>query len=306
MPVDRLELLSNGVKWPYLKLAKEKGKRSGGYHHFIDLPKTNAGPGVKLYCEGRYGGIHKIQFENVAHLGLRMVRKIAEEIFGDLKDVKIYRVDFCVDINGISQLDLALYCRVARAQNCCVLRSRSGVTFYLRYSKNFKLLFYDKIAQLRSRQPLTPEWFRKGELLTRVEVQLRGAALPFRRFADIEKYADLDLLKEVSFKSRARKLANLKPMEALAAEGLLAKIERWGVQMTSKMYPSSTWASFQKKFLRPAEPEDFPDLNQLLKRSTRDWMENRIRFPRTGRHLQKRTVPSQVKRRHHRPSLMGA
>src|SRR6185437_4173246 len=106
MPVDRLELLSDRVRWPYLRLAREKGKRSGGYSHFIYVPKTEAGPGVRLYCDGRYGGVHKIQFENVAHLGLRMVQKIAEEILGDLRHVKIYRIDVCVDICGISLLDL--------------------------------------------------------------------------------------------------------------------------------------------------------------------------------------------------------
>jgi len=301
MPVDRLELLGDRIKWPLLKLAREKGKRAGGYSYFIDLAKTEAKLPVKLYCNGRYGGIHKIQFEDVPHLGLRRVREVAEEIFGDLRHVRIYRIDLCVDICGISLLDLALYARIARAQNCRVERSRSGVTFYLRYSKNFKILFYDKIAQLRSKRSLTADWFRIAEMLTRIEVQLRGGStLPYSRFEDIEKYAELDLLKGVSFMTWARKRENLKPMEVLASEGLLAKIDQWGIQMTSKMYPSSTWAYLQKKFLRPAEAGDFPDLNELLKKSTRDWIENRIRFPRTGRHLQKRTVPSHAKWHDHR------
>jgi hypothetical protein len=304
MPVDRLELICDRIKWPLLKLAREKGKPSGGYRYFLDLAKTEPKLPVKLYCDGRHSGIHKIQFEDVAHLGLTMVRKVTDEIFGNPHHVRIYRIDICADIYGMSLLDLALYCRVARAQNCCVERSRSGITFYLRYSKNFKILFYDKIAQLRSRQPSTADWFRKGEMLTRIEVQMRGrSALPYWRFADIEKYADLELLKELSFKTRTRKRENLKPMEALAAEGLLAKIDDWGVQMTSKMYPPSTWAYLQKKFLRPVEPGDFPDLNQLLRRSTRDWMENRPRFPRTGRHSRKLTKVSRDKGHYDRPAL---
>jgi len=304
MPVDRLELLNDRIEYRFLKLAMAEGKPTGGYKYYLDLAKTAEKLPVRLYCCGRHNGIHKIQYEGVAQLGLAKVREIAEKIFGRLRHVKIYRIDLCTDIYGISLLDLALYCRIARAQNCRIERSRSGVTFYLRYSKNFKILLYDKIAQLRSKRPLRADWFRKGENLTRIEVQMRGAGAPIRLFAEIEKYADLDLLKDLSFKAWARKNENLKPKDVLAAEGLLAKIDQWGVQVTSKMYPSSTWAYLQKKFLRPAGPTDFPDLNKRLKKSARDWMENLLRFPRTRRHLQKRAVASHAKPHHHTPSLM--
>jgi hypothetical protein len=280
VPADRLELLSDHIEERFRTFAKIHGRAAGGYAYYVDLAKTKAKLPVRLYCDGRHTRINKIQFEDVAHLGRRMVRTIVREICGDLLHVKIYRLDLCVDI-GMPLLDLALYCRLARVHNCRIERSGPTFTFYLQYSKNRKILFYDKIAQLRSKHPSAADRFRKGENLTRVEVQLRASALPYRRFADIEKYTDLDLLSGVSFRSWARKKESLKPIEALAADGLLAKINEQGLQLTSKMYPSSMWAYLQGKFFIPAVPKDFPDLNELLKKSTRDWMENKVRFPRT-------------------------
>jgi hypothetical protein len=281
--VDRLELLNGHVEKYFRRLAKKYGRPAGGYAYYLDLAKTEAKLPVRLYCDGRHTKINKIQFEDVAHLGLSRVWSIAKKIFGSLRHVKIYRVDLSVDINGIPLRDLALYCRLARVHNCRIERSGAVFSYYLRYTKNHKLLFYDKVAQLRAKYPALAERFRRGQELTRVEVQLRSSALPYKYFSEIEKYKDLDLLSTISFWEWERKRADLKPIEALAADGLLGKINECGLQMAMKAYSSPTAASLQKKFFVRAPRAKFPDLNELLKRSIRDWMADRIRFTRTRR-----------------------
>lgn len=118
--------------------------------------------------------------------------------------------------------------------------------------------------------------------VTRVEVQFRRN-LPYRNFDEIGRYAELDLLPSLSFWRVGRKRDHLKPIQSLAAEGLLRNIDEFGVQAVSKRFAPQQWSYISKKLLRPASDSDFPDLNKLLQRSIRDWLEDRTRFPRFER-----------------------
>lgn len=276
MPADKLELLSGKIRPDFEDLALDAGKPKGGYESVVELHKTLA----ILHYNGHYNGIHKLVFRDVAHLGLRHCKRVASEVFRESARVRIYRIDWCVDIPGVPLLDLALYCRLARVQHCSVIRSRSGITFYLRASLTHTVLMYDKLRQLQSiGSPLTANYVIRAPLV-RVEVQLRGRGVPIRDFDRIKDYAQLDLLRNLSFWEIGQKANGLSTTDSLAAEGLLRKIEENGLQMTSKEYSSQVWAYLAAKFLRPAPRSKFPDLNELMKKSCKDWLENRVRFPR--------------------------
>jgi hypothetical protein len=277
VPADKLILLSRYVTKKYRRLAEEKGERKWGYAKVLDLRKTDPTLPVILYCGGYRDGINKIQFIDVSHLGLTRVQEIAAEIFGYINLVSISRLDWCVDID-IPLLDLALYCRIARAQNCKVEQSRTGPTFYLRFSKACTIYMYDKHRQLKAKgDPIAKKYKLMGPL-TRIEIQFKGNGLPFKNFVDIKRYAELDLLANLSFWRRGRKGDGLKPMESLAAEGLLRKIDEHGLQMALKMFSAQERAYIVRRLLRP--DSKLPALNELMRKSVRDWLEDVIRFPR--------------------------
>lgn len=280
MPADKLVLLAPRIETKFSELAKSEGRRTGGYSAYIDLGTTEAELAVRLYAGGVHNGINKLQFNNTAGLGLTGVRNIAEEIIG-IRDVgRISRLDWCIDVLGYSVADIAFYCRVPRAQNCSFHRSRSGLTVYLRQSKQHVILIYDKIAHHRYTGNPLQQYYGPDDRLTRIEVQLRGRGLPFRRFKDIERYAELDLLSDLTFWKVGRKASDLNSIDELAAEGLLRKADEVGLQVTSKMYSAQEWSYIQRKFLTPVTQTKWPDLNALMRKSIRDWLDDRIRFPR--------------------------
>jgi hypothetical protein len=275
MPADKLELLSYKIRPPFLDLAIDEGERKGGYAHVVELPKKSA----ILHCKGFRDGIHKLVFCDVARLGYRYCKDVVGEVFGDSSRIRITRIDWCVDILGISLLDLALYCRLGRVQNSRIDRSRTGITFYPRFSKARTVLLYDKLRERESRRdPVLRKYVVKGPI-TRVEIQFKRN-LPYRRFDHLERYAELDLLPNLSFWRAGRKRNGLKTKNSLAAEGLLQRIDEYGLQLTSKMFSCSEWAYLTRTLLQRAPDSQFPDLNKSLQKSARDWLENRIRFPR--------------------------
>jgi hypothetical protein len=280
MPADKLILLSSRrVMKKFRRLAQEKGERKWGYAKVVDLRKTDSKLPVILYCDGYRNGINKIQFIDVAHLGLTRVREIVAEIFGDISDVRISRIDWCIDLD-IPLLELALYCRIARAQNCRVIRSRSGPTFYLRFSEACTIYMYDKLRQLKAKGDPIAKNFHLSGPWTRIEVQYKGGGLPFRKFKDIQRYAEIDMLEALSFWEAGRKRDGLSPMQSLAAEGLLRKIDEVGLQVALKMFSAQERAYIVKKFLQPAAESKFPDLNKLMRKRVREWLSDVIRFPR--------------------------
>jgi hypothetical protein len=257
----------------------QEGRPKAGYSRFLDL-EPQLGLPAFLYYRGVHNGINKIEFTGVAQLGLTRATEIADRLFGHLRTTKIFRVDWCIDLPNVPLLDLALYCRIPSVQNCSVERSRGGITFYLRRSKNQVLLVYDRIKRLRATGGPMANIYGKFDHLTRVEVQFRGSGVPFRRFLDMRRYPEIDLLPDLSFWKIPIKRDGLRPMQSLAAEGLLNRIQQFGVQATSKMFSAQEWAYLTKKFLARVPKEKFPDLNELMRESALEWLNDRIRFPR--------------------------
>jgi hypothetical protein len=275
MPADRLELLYPTVRPKYLDFATKKGVRKGGYAHVVELPEMS----LALHCSGYWNGINKAVFRDPAHLGYTFCGNAAREIFGQLANPRVSRVDWSVDIFGTPLLDLALYLRLGHLQNCRTDRSRSGPCFYPSFSTTRTVLLYDKKRQLEAKHdPILQSHIIPGPL-TRVEVQFKRD-LPFRRFDELGRYAELELLPTLSFWKVGIKREGLRTKDSLAAEGFLRRIEEYGLQMTSKMFSSSDWAYLTKTLLQRVPDSELPDLNKLLQKSARDWLEDRIRFPR--------------------------
>jgi hypothetical protein len=253
--------------------------RVAAYSRYLDLRKVQTGLPVRLYTGGIHNGLHKLQFDDeVAFLGLKKTRELVRRICGDIDGIRIYRIDWCRDYD-IALLDLALYCRIARAQNCTFINSRTGPTFYLRRSKAYVLYMYDKLRELKAKgDHIAKNCILEGPW-TRVEVQYRGSGVPFRNFADMERYTELDMLTDLSFWKAGRKRKGLSPTDSLASEALLIRINDFGLQAALKMFPAQERPYIVKKFLE-SSGEPFPNLNSLMRKSVREWLEDVIRFPR--------------------------
>ncbi|MCU1317706.1 MAG: hypothetical protein JWN63_3028 [Candidatus Acidoferrum typicum] len=284
MPADKLFLLSQNLTPEFERLVKEKGDPKGKYSHFLDLRKTELELPVRLFCHGSFNGTNKLEFIRVAGLGLRRVEQIVKDICGNLLSSKIYRVDWAVDLLGKTPWDLAVRCRVSGVQSSRFYRSRGSVSFYPHFTRDRVILIYDRLKRLQSKRDPLARIFREKDALTRLEVQFRGKGVPIREFADIRRYADIDLLKGVSFLDLLRIRSNLKPLQLLAAERLQWLVRELGLQNASKRYLPSEWVYLSTKLLAPALKDDIPDIRTLMRKSARDWLEDRIRFP----HLQLR------------------
>jgi len=281
VPCDKLVLRNHRIRSRFLDLAQQKGHRETGYSHVIDLSRISRELPVILYSGCYYSGDNKIVFRDVAHLGYTRCKEIAAEIFHGADWSRVMRVDWCLDV-GIPLRDLALYCRLGGVQRCTTERSRTGTTYYLQRSDTRTLFLYDKRAQLEARKhPILREYIIRDPW-TRIEIQFKSN-LPFRRFDHLGRYAELDLLANLSIWDAGLKREGLKPIEELAAEGLLRKIDEVGLQVALKQYSSQTAAYLMKRFFQPAPESKFPDLNGWMRRSVQDWLDDRIRFPRFPR-----------------------
>jgi hypothetical protein len=278
--VDKLVLLSDKVEQVFLYLAREQGSARGGYGHVIDLRQTLYQYPVILYCDGRHNGKHKIEVVGVARLGLRRTRHILRIILGHLSFARIYRIDLCTDISGLWVWDLAEVVLISRSQNFKIYNNRGGVTFYLKSSANKTVMLYDKIKQLTAKGDPLADTFSRGEYLTRIEVQLKGRGVPFKKIRHLHRYADVDLLGQLYFRRLKRLRDDAKPLHLLAAAGLRRLIHKYGLHAAKKRFSPSQWSYIEKTLFRTLEGEEIPDLRVRLKRSIEDWLENRIRFPR--------------------------
>jgi len=279
--VDKLELLTRRIEKPFLNLAREEGFQRSGYKNVIDLRQTRYKLPVILHCDGWHGGIHKIQLIGVARLGLRRARRLLGTILGDLSFVRIYRIDLCTDIPGIYVGDLAETVLVSRVQNFRIYKKRGGLSFYLQNSANKTILIYDKLKQLAATKNPRATAYGPGERLTRIEVQLKGSAVPFKKLRHLRRYADVDLLENLEFRTLKNMTSGEKPLHRLASAGLRQSISQIGLQATKKKFASSEWAYLERLFLEEmGNSEEVLDIRSRLKRSIEDWLENRIRFPR--------------------------
>ena len=278
--IDKLILLSDKIEKEFLNLAREEGSARGGYKNVIDLSKARYILPVILYCDGRHNGMHKIELVGVARLGLRRTRTILKMILGHLSAARIYRIDLCTDIPGLWVWDLAEIVLVSRSQNFKIYNNRGGATFYLQNSAHKTILLYDKVKQLKAKGDPLADTFSPGESLTRIEVQLKGRGVPFKKIRHLHRYADVDLLGQLHFRKLKRLRDDAKPLHLLAAAGLRRLIHKYGLHAARKRFPPSQWAYIEKTLFRTLKGDDMPDLRHQLKRSIEGWLENKIRFPR--------------------------
>ena len=280
MPADKLVLLSQNLRPEFERIVKEKGHPKGKYSHFLDLRKTEFELPVRLFYCGSINGTNKLEFIRVASLGLSRVEQMVTTIFGDSAIVKICRLDWALDLLENTPWDLGARCRVSGVQSSRFYRSRGGVSFYPHFTRDRVILIYDRLKRLRSKGDPLARIFREKDDLTRLEVQFRGKGVPIREFANIRRYADIDLLKGVSFLNLLGIRSNLKPLQLLAAERLQWLVQELGLQNASKRYLPSEWAYLSTKLLAPTLRDDIPDIRTLIRKSARDWLEDRLRFPR--------------------------
>jgi hypothetical protein len=281
MPADKLVLLSQNLRSEFERLVKEKGHPKGKYSHFLDLRKTEFELPVRLFYGGSINGTNKLEFIRVAGLGLTRVQQIVTTLCGDSASVKICRLDWALDLLDKTAWDLAVRCRVSGVQSSRFYRSRGCVSFYPHFSRDRVILIYDRLKRLQVKGEPLARIFRENDDLTRLEVQFRGKGVPIREFANIRHYADIDLLKGVSFLSLLGIRSNLKPLKLLAAERLQWLVHELGLQNASKRYLPSEWAYLSTTLLAPTSKDDIPDIRTLMQKSARDWLEDRLRFPRS-------------------------
>ena len=234
--IDKLVLLSDDISESFHELARENGINKGGYAHVLDLSQTHQKLPVILHCDGLHNGVHNIDFVRVARLGRRRTLQILRTIVGHLSKARIYRIDCCVDLLGVSVWDLAEACSISRTQNYRLYRSRGGVTLYLQHSQHQKIVLYDKVKQPAAKCSPWVRMFQPDDQLTRIEVQLSGPSVPFRKVRHLYRYSELDLLAHVKFGQLNKLPGDAKPLHRLAMEGLRHSIRRYGLQATKKRF----------------------------------------------------------------------
>lgn len=277
MPIDKLEVLCKTITDDFWRIARRESSR-GGYAHFIDLNKTEFRLPVLLYCGGIYSGIHKIVFDRVSRLSLRRIKKILRLICGKLRRVKIYRIDWAIDIPGISAWGIHQHCRVSGVQKSAFFRSRLGDSFYPHFSHTRKILIYDKASQGKLDHTSASYKRSAPDSRTRLEVQLSGTGLPFRKFTEIGRYAGIDLLEDVIFLQFRPLRKGLKPLQLFAAIGMQSAVKEIGLQAASKRVPAANWAYMIETFFEPVSEGVMPDIRSLMKEEVRFWLDGG--FPR--------------------------
>lgn len=278
--VDKLTLLSSVISNKFAAIAQEEGEPAGGYASCVDLRETKCGLPARLSYRGRHNGIHKLDIIDVARQGLPHTHEIVQSIFPELQRVRIYRVDLAVDLLGLSPWFFVTNARMSRRQNYALYRSRGAVSFYLQFSKQRKIVFYDRLRLLRKHKDPLANIFKTNDQLTRIEVQLMGAAVPFRRFAELHRYADIKPLAHLHFRKLCVAGDESTPTKRLAAYGLRWLISKNGQQATSRMFSTPEWAALRRGYLEPMEQSEIPEIGVLMRRSIRRWLKGQIYFPR--------------------------
>lgn len=281
--IDKLEVLSTSVSKHYSRLAEEEGQNGFGYQYWIDLRTVEPAIPAILYCRGRHGGIHKLSIVGVARLGWRKTRRIIHRVCGKLSRARIYRIDVCADVLGKSVRHFLEQCHLSRTQNFRLFRERGAASVYLQWSKERKVVVYDKGWLLRKQRSPLAMMLKHDDQLTRIEVQMRGSGVPFKRLRDISKYQSINLLTNLAFHEFRAKLDKTKPLQFLAQVGLRTLVSAYGIHGTSKMFTAPVWAFLKDKFLRLAPNNEAIELSRRMQKSTQDWLTDRIRSPRFER-----------------------
>jgi hypothetical protein len=278
--VDKLILLSPEINERFAKVAREHGIPAAGYERRVDLRKTHAELPVMLFCGGRHNGWNKVEIIGVARLGFPRTQEIVERIFPNLQRVRIFRIDLCVDLLGFLVWFFVTSLYVPRRQNYRLYRSRGAVSYYLVFSKQRILVFYDRLRLMRKEKDPLADIYMEDDRLTRVELQLSGSAVPFKRFADLYRYAEIHPMKHVRMAKLLVDVEGQTPVKRLTGYGLLWLISKYGLQATSRMFSSPEWAALKKAYLKEVQDTQIPQIGSLMRKSIRRWLKGRIVFPR--------------------------
>jgi hypothetical protein len=281
MPVDKLILLSRTLSPRFHSLAVIKGEPSKAYRFVVDLSKTDTERRAILHSGGKFNGIHKLEFLHVAHLGLRYVDAVANEVFGNTERTEIFRIDFCVDILGVSIWQFAEAVLVENVQSNMTRRNRGGISLYPHLSAERKILIYERAKYLKWKKDPLARLYGDKEMV-RFEVQFAGRGVPFPAFSEISRHADIDLLHGVTFKKLRPISTGLTPVKKLAAERLETLRSTYGLQMLAKKFTPPQWAALKKSHLIETTSVEIPDVRESLRRSVMDWLNNIIRFARVA------------------------
>jgi hypothetical protein len=270
-PLDKLEIITKYLTRDFRKVAQNEPGREG-YRHFVDLRKTKFKLPVLLYHQGLYSNISKLVFVKVSKRSLRRIKKILRLVCAYPRHAKIYRIDFALDLPNVTALELSRHCLVKQAQKSAVFRSRTGFSSYPHLSKTRTILIYDKVL---------PDGGRRK--ITRLEIQLRGAGVPIREFQRIDDYAQIDVLKGVSFFKFRRMRSSLTALQRFAAIGMQSMISELGLQAARKIVTAGSWPHLQEKFFEPAD-ESLTNIPGVMRDEIRFWLQGLRRFPRLAKH----------------------
>lgn len=279
--VDKLVLLFPRVLRGYLRLAEEKGWSSRAYRKVVDLGIIEPKWG-RLYTGGRRSGINKLEIVDVASLGWPRCKSLVRKIWPDLSQFRIYRIDLCVDLWGISAPRFAQNAIIPGVQSVKVLCSRGAWSYYLRAGGQEIVFAYDKARHLRATVNPKAAILDPKDEITRLEAQLKGNAVPFKTLDDIHRYADFNPFARIEFNA-LRIPHNAGGTTLLAFKGLKHLVQKCGMQAALKTFRSPERAYIKRRFLRPMQSTEILPIAALLRRSTADWLAGRIRFPRGER-----------------------
>jgi hypothetical protein len=273
--IDKLELMSTTID-PYIKdLVLLHGERAYRYEQWLDLRKIVPELHAFVFFNHRPTGIHKLVLVGVAHLGWSVTKKIVEQVFPALDNVKISRIDFCVDFYGISVLSLAENLSLPGTHGFKIYKTHKGFSYYLQSSQIRSVLLYDKVRSEKrlGRANIDLE-------ITRFEIQLRGKAIPIRDFRELDQYLEIDVLGQLEIRKIVATYQPTKPNLFLAAKGFRRVVSKYGLDGALKLFPSTHRAFLKKKFLGPALKNELKSIRHELRRGVSEWLADRIRFPR--------------------------
>jgi hypothetical protein len=273
--IDKLELISTKINWRFESMALALGQRAFRYEKWLDLRKLTPGLHAILYFGHQPTGKHKLVLVGVAKLGWTATREIVEQVFPALDDVKIHRIDFCADFYRTSVLSLAENLCLPGTHGFKVYKSHKGSSYYLQSSPARSVLVYDKA---RSEKRLG-----KANLdieITRLEVQLRGKAIPIRDFRKLSRYLEIDVLGRLEVRKITAVFQPERPNLFLAANGFQLIVSKYGLDGALKLFPSPYRAFLKSRFLGPPLQRELSSIRDELRRGTSEWFADRIRFPR--------------------------
>lgn len=278
--VDKLIVLCDSLTEPFDELAQTEGIRRWSYSHVVDLRESVLSMPAILYRCGIHNGRHKLEIVEVARVGRRRTFQIVRAVFGHLSRAWLYRIDFCVDLFGLSVWDLARFCYLGGAQNYEIYRTRKGETVYLQRSDSRTVQIYDRGKLVRASKSPWARMLRPGEDWTRLEVQLRGRGLPYRNLRQLDHYGEMDLLADLQFRRVISSTSHQKPIRSMAAAHLANEVHQFGLHAVLKRFPPAQRAYIQKIFTEDISSRVLPDIRRQLRHAIRDWLNDRIRFPR--------------------------